>query len=408
MELSYNFLEYIKEKIGDSWYILDIERFRKNYREFAKAFQGIYSPTKVSYSYKTNYIPELCKVIDDEGGFAEVVSEMEYDLAIAIGVEPSRIIVNGPYKPAPVLEKFLCNGSMVNLDSYSEYISLIQILKKYPNSSFNIGLRCNFELSDLSTSRFGFDIENNAFYEMVDGLMSFENVKLTNLHCHFPIRELRLFEERAAKMIELYKRLNKKGEIISIDLGGGLGGKIDEIIRKQLNYGVAEYKDYAHVIATKFEEEFRHTEKKPILFLEPGTSLVADTLKFVCSIVEIKEIRGKFIAMTSGSKVNFHPLASKLNLPIKVFGKPNLKRDFYKEIDISGYTCMENDYLNRNYNGELSVGDFIVLDNVGSYSIVFKPPFILPNVPIITLYKDEIKIIKKSETFEYIFQTYNI
>ena len=42
MELNYNVLKNIRENIGDSWYILDVERFRNNYREFSKIFKNIY------------------------------------------------------------------------------------------------------------------------------------------------------------------------------------------------------------------------------------------------------------------------------------------------------------------------------------------------------------------------------
>ncbi len=69
---------------------------------------------------------------------------------------------------------------------------------------------------------------------------------------------------------------------------------------------------------------------------------------------------------------------------------------------------MENDYLFKNYKGPLSIGDYLVFDNVGSYSVVFKPPFILPNVPVISMANDKIKILKQSETFENIFQTYKM
>jgi len=48
----------------------------------------------------------------------------------------------------------------------------------------------------------------------------------------------------------------------------------------------------------------------------------------------------------------------------------------------------------------------VILNNVGSYSIVFKPPFILPNVPIISLQKGKVNIIKEAELKEQIFQTY--
>ena len=75
---------------------------------------------------------------------------------------------------------------------------------------------------------------------------------------------------------------------------------------------------------------------------------------------------------------------------------------------MGGYTCIENDYLYKNYCGSLAVGDFIVFDDVGSYSIVMKPPFILPNVAIIEPLGDGCtwRTIKRAETFEDIFSSY--
>ena len=98
MDLNYKILNTLCRKYGDSFYLLDYDRFAKNYDEFLKAFTKFYPKTILAYSYKTNYTPKLCKIINEKGGFAEVVSEMEYDLAIKIGVNPQNIIVNGPYK----------------------------------------------------------------------------------------------------------------------------------------------------------------------------------------------------------------------------------------------------------------------------------------------------------------------
>jgi diaminopimelate decarboxylase len=407
MIINYNLLNKIEQKYGESWYILYIDKFKHNFQELSDTFTKIYPDTKIAYSYKTNYIPTLCKIVNNLGGYAEVVSEMEYDLALAVGVNPTDIIVNGPYKPAQSFKKYLLNGSIVNLDSYAEYILLSNLIKEHQDKIFNIGIRCNFELNNAQTSRFGFDINNKSFYQMINELVNIKNVRFKMIHCHYPYRDLRLFEERIDKMIKLYKELPKNNHPYLIDIGGGLGGKLDEQIKQQLNYNVADYQDYANVIAKKMRQEFENDKNKPTLILEPGTALVANTMQYVCKVVEIKNIRNRYIAMTSGSKINYHRLATKLILPFSVYSN-NSQRQFYDSIDISGYTCMEDDYLYNNYRGELSIGDYLVFDNVGSYSIVYKPPFILPNVPIITLNNGLIEILKEAETFEYIFQTYHI
>jgi len=152
--------------------------------------------------------------------------------------------------------------------------------------------------------------------------------------------------------------------------------------------------------------------EKPKLLLEPGTALVADTMKFVVKVIDIKAIRNKIIATVSGSKYNVIPTsADGINLPITIYQKPENDRYYeeYDSIDIAGYTCMENDYLYRGYKGSLKRGDYIVFDNVGSYSIVLKPPFILPNCPVIEYNpkKKSYEIIKRKEENEDVFRTFN-
>ena len=78
----------------------------------------------------------------------------------------------------------------------------------------------------------------------------------------------------------------------------------------------------------------------------------------------------------------------------------------YQNLDFGGYTCIEGDYLYRGYNGPLSIGDLVVFENVGSYSVVLKPPFILPNFPVVELCKGDVKVVKRKETFDDLFQTY--
>ena len=76
-------------------------------------------------------------------------------------------------------------------------------------------------------------------------------------------------------------------------------------------------------------------------------------------------------------------------------------------MDFGGFTCIESDYLYRHYNGNLAKGDMVVFGNVGSYSVVLKPPFILPNFPIIDISEGQLEIIKRGESFDDLFHTFN-
>ena len=79
----------------------------------------------------------------------------------------------------------------------------------------------------------------------------------------------------------------------------------------------------------------------------------------------------------------------------------------YVDLDFGGFTCIESDYLYRHYNGNLAKGDMVVFGNVGSYSVVLKPPFILPNFPIIDISEGQLEIIKRGESFDDLFHTFN-
>jgi diaminopimelate decarboxylase len=73
-----------------------------------------------------------------------------------------------------------------------------------------------------------------------------------------------------------------------------------------------------------------------------------------------------------------------------------------------GYTCIESDYLTHNFNAPLLEGDFVVYSNVGSYSVVMRPPFILPSNPIL-LYqgkKRPLKLIKKRQSNKDVFRLF--
>lgn len=412
MNVNWEILEELTVLYGESFYLLDSRKFEQNYDEFLDAFRKIYSKTFIGYSYKTNYIPKLCSIINDKGGYAEVVSEMEYDLSIKIGVPPKNIIVNGPYKNRKSLEKFMLKGSIVNLDSFHEVVLVEKIANKNLNNNLSIGLRCNFEIDDSLFSRFGFDVKNKKFNDVFYRLQKIGNINIMGLHCHFPNRDLDSYESRVDKMLQLVDNLFSSPPDY-VNIGGGYFGRIDKSLEKQFNCKAPKYQEYAEVIATKFSNFYKNIkdDSRPKLFLEPGSAIVADTMKFVAKVIDIKNIRGKNIATTTGSKFNIGLLSSKINLPMNVYSNSAEKhneKNYYNAIDISGYTCIEGDYLYRNYSGFLNINDYVVFDNVGSYSFVFKPPFILPNVAIIDYdFQNNIyKVVKRKEIMNDIFRTF--
>lgn len=396
-------IKQLSEKVGDAFYMLDGKQFKDNFIELKSEFSKIYPDFNIAYSYKTNYTPKLCRIVDELGGFAEVVSDMEMEIALRIGVEPKKIIWNGPYKNAKKVEQLLVMGGTVNIDSAYEIDLVADIADRHPNHKLNIGIRCNFDVGDGIVSRFGFDIESEDFKKALSLFETRKNLYLIGLQCHFATRRLETWKPRAEGMLALIDQLGIVPE--HIDLGGGLFGKMADSLKAQFDSEIPTYKQYAEAVAPTFAEHFKNSKKKPLLLIEPGSALVGDCMKFASRVVNIKEVRGKAIATLLGSIYNINPTLNKKNPPIEVYAMGERQRE-YKDLDFGGFTCIESDYLYRHYDGKLAKGDMVVFGNAGSYSVVLKPPFILPNFPIIDITDGQLEIIKRGEGFDDLFHTF--
>ncbi len=397
-------MEQLANKIGDAFYMLDSKQFKQNYIELSSEFTRLYPNFKIAYSYKTNYTPKLCKTVDELGGFAEVVSDMEMELALRIGVNPESIIWNGPVKNVKKVEQLLVMGGTVNVDSEYELDFISEIAQKYPNKCLNIGIRCNFDINDGVISRFGFDVEADSFTRAVSIFTTHKNLHLIGLQCHFATRRLETWLPRVKGMLALIDRIGITPE--RIDLGGGLFGKMADSLKAQFDSEIPTYKQYAEAVAPAFAEHFKNAQKKPLLLIEPGSALVGDCMHFAARVVNIKHVRGKAIATLLGSIYNINPTLNKKNPPLEVYAMGEAQA-LYEDLDFGGFTCIESDYLYRHYNGRLAKGDIVVFGNVGSYSVVLKPPFILPNFPIIDISDGTLEIIKRGETFDDLFHTFS-
>lgn len=391
-------IEQIRKEYGDAFYLLNSKQFRLNYTELKNAFFSIYPNFNIAYSYKTNYTPKLCKIVNEFGGYAEVVSEMEMELALRIGVKPENIIWNGPIKNPKELERFLLLGGVANIDSLDDLKLIKSVIEKNHDKKFKLGIRVNYDVGDGVISRFGFDVDGDDFKECLDYVTTTTNVDFINFQCHFAKRDAEYWPARAKGMIDLIDRIGVTPK--RIDLGGGIFGKMADSLKLQFAANVPGYHAYAEAVRV-FAERFGNNG--PELIIEPGSALVGDCMQFVGTIKTIKRVRGKWFASVLGSQKNISMAG--VNPPIKIVHMGGEAKE-YINIDIVGFTCIEGDVLYRNYNGKLAKEDAVVISNCGSYSIVMKPPFILPNFPVLDVSEGKTELIKYAETFDDLFCTF--
>ena len=395
-------IKKLQAEYGEAFYLLDSAQFRKNFAELKAAFNDIYPNWNIAYSYKTNYTPKLCKIVNELGGYAEVVSEMELEIAKRVGCKMDRVIWNGPIKNVPIMEQFLLDGGTINIDCIEELEQIKEIHNRHADKLINVGIRCNYEVNDGVVSRFGFDIDGEDFMEAVKFATTTKNVKLINFQCHFAKRQIAYWPARAKGMVDLIDRLGIIPE--RIDIGGGLFGKMVDSLKAQFSCEIPDYEAYAKAAAQVFADYFKDKDVKPELLIEPGSAVVGDCMKFIGTVKTIKNVRGKWMAHVLGSQKNISMTG--INPPIEVIAMGGEQKE-YKDLDFLGFTCIEGDVLYHNYTGKLAHQDVIVISNCGSYSLVMKPPFILPNFPVLDFSEGKTEVIKRAENFDDLFHTFN-
>lgn len=406
---SYKEMMELEESIGSSFFILKMEQLRENYRRLERAFKSRYENFIIGYSYKTNYLPYLCKQLSSLGAYAEVVSRLEYDLALKIGEDPKRIIFNGPVKTVDDIDLALYNESIVNIDSLYEVEFVKRFALNNPNRTVKIGIRVNFDISEnghsilqdgYELSRFGICTENGSLEVALYELNQLDNINVVGFHGHFSTsnRSVESYRRKTSKLCHLAKQyLGEKLEFI--DIGGGIYGELPSSIQRD----VPSFEDYAESICQVMSNEFPDIGKRPKLILEPGVSMVANTFAFVAKVIETKKIIDKQYVVVDGSVHNIKPTMHKWNLPMQTIRRQE-RTEEKEQFHVVGYTCMEKDYLAYNMEDLLPErGDYIVFEHVGAYTIVFNPPFIKSRPAIIAIDGESSHVVRRQETFKQFF-----
>lgn len=404
MQCSKEQVERLLQQYGSPLYCFCADAFARNFREFVDCFQAVYPHYRLAYSVKTNYTPAICQLVKQLGGYAEVVSDMELALAQRLGFEAPHILYNGPGKGALVREHLL-NGGIVNVDSLDELRQIRDFVKQHPRKPFSIGIRVNIDVGQPFVSHFGIDADSDELDNAARLIQATDNLTLAGLHCHISqARSLESWEKRTRQMLTLADRLFDAPPQY-LDFGSGMFGKMADSLAAQFP-DVPTYAEYAQVTAKTVSEHYAGCARKPLLFTEPGTTVVNKYVDFLTRVVAIKRIRGKCFVVTDGSAHNLGEVCKLKKLPVaRIPG--NGPETFCEDADIVGYTCLEHDVMYSGFTGNIGVGDYLVFGNVGGYSNVTKPPFIHPNCAMVELHDDHSsRLIKRPEVLDDIFGTY--
>lgn len=397
-------LELLKQ-YGSPLYIFDEKGFIDNYHHLCEAMRECYSKFIPAYSYKTNYTPHICKLVKSLGGYAEVVSDMELYVALQIGYEHNQIVYNGPCK-GPQMEEHILNGGISNIDNKAEANRVVALAKANRDTIIKIGIRINTDIGANFISRFGLEVGSQEMEDVVSMLRAEPNIRVVGLHMHVSrARYIEAWQKRIDNILEAADRYID-GTPEYIDLGSGMFADMEDYLKNQFTIKVPTYEEYAEVVAGTMAKHYKNVEEKPLLMTEPGTTVVSRYLSILTTVVGVKTIKDRHIALVDADYHNTGETSRMMKVPFTHYSYGNGEESGDMP-DIMGFTCLEQDCIFKEFPEKVRVGDVIEFRNVGGYSIVYKPPFIQPCCAIVSIMEDgTAKMIKRKETFEDIFKTF--
>ena len=392
------------EQYGSPLFVFSERTLTQRYRELFQSFSLRHPKLRLAWSYKTNYLNGICQVFHKEGAYAEVVSEFEYDKALALGVSPSRIHFNGPLKSEAVLERALRDGSMIHIDHFDELAAAEHTAQRLGITP-NVAIRVNLTAPGIEPwSRFGFQLESGQAMSAVRRILAGGHLRLNGLHCHIGtfILDTEAYRDAARKLVEFANSLlTEHGVLLDfIDLGGGFASHN----QLRLQYLPAEqatpsFARYAEAIADGWASLRYPADKEPTLVLETGRALVDDAGYLIATVHANKRLSDgrRGVVLDAGVNSLFTSFWYNHDLsPAQEFGASFEPTVFY------GPLCMNIDVVHETLLfPALNVGDRVVFRNVGAYNVTQWMQFITYRPAVVLVGPGgQTSLLRRRETLE--------
>jgi len=364
------------------------------------------------YAVKCNNDSEIIKTLNEFGCGFDCASKSEIKQIIDLGVSPSKIIYAHPIKTVSDLKYAFETGvDLMTFDSIEE-------LKKIDIHHKNAKLVLRILVDDCnSVTKLGekFGVPSDATKEIIEIIMRM-NMKLVGVSFHVGSNCLNpdSFFKAIKRAREVFDESNELGLSLNLlDIGGGIPG---------IEYNENKFEDYFNLINSALIKYFSDLNVKVIA--EPGRYYATSVMQLALNVIgrktfwedetKIDELN-KEIEVTANKNLHenhelkrnkkfmyylsdgsYGCLNRRINddWEIKNLDQMNIimwdnikkkyviqdkenfkKKKKFKSI-IWGPSCDSTDFLAKNLEmPEIQIGDWIVFENFGDYSIVIRSEF---------------------------------
>jgi diaminopimelate decarboxylase len=392
----------LTKRFGSPLFVFSEQTLRGRIAEFRTAFRDRYPKVRFAWSYKTNYLDAVCGIFHQEGWDAEVVSELEYEMARRIGIPGSRIICNGAYKPASWCTRAARDGAMIQIDHFDEVDTLTAVVRSRPKP-LQVGIRVNVRVDAMGSpwERFGFSLDNGEALDAVLRIREVPKLNLTGIHCHLGtfITQPDIYRVAAQKLCAFARQIEPfLGQPVRfVNLGGGLPSN-NTLVTAFGEATPPPAADYAETICSSMRDGFADRKNPPELWLENGRSLVDSSGSLISTVCGTRRLASgeRGLVLDAGLNVLYtaHWYAHSVVAAQDVVGQA-------ESTTLHGPLCMNIDTLRRSVLlPPMEVGDRVVIRPVGAYNVTQWMQFSQLRPAVVMIGENgEVSLIRRAETF---------
>lgn len=307
----------LAEEFGTPLYVVSERRLRSNAQWLSTAFQKAwpYGPARLLPSLKANPTLATRRILNEEGLGCDTFGETELALALAAGVDPALISVNGASKTPSLIRRALAVGARITLDSARE-LPLVEAIARATGTVAKVRLRVRphfddlVELTDFLTDgttirtaaqRYKAGIPYDDLVELGRKAIASDAVDLVGLHVHLGRHSADpdVWQKMVRDFVDVVAQLSSAWSgwmPLELDLGGGWPSSGDPTGRRheagRLRPPAMPADQYAGRVATALAEAFRERGLSPeglILEAEPGRAIYADAGLHLARVTNVKQ-----------------------------------------------------------------------------------------------------------------------
>ena len=373
----------LAKEFGTPTFFIDEADFRERALAWDKALKDSFGPHAgtVYYASKAFICTELARWINELGIGIDVSTGGEMAVALAGGIDPSKIEVHGNNKSIAEIEKAVSVGvESIVIDSLYEIERVAEAAKsagKVQRVLLRItpGIQAHTHESIATAHedvKFGFSIASGAAWAAINAVRTHPSLELRGIHAHigsqiFGYKSFEILSERLIALLAQY-RDEFKSELPELDLGGGYG-----IAYLPGDETVDPHEAMRALAAAVTKNCETHQLKIPTVSIEPGRAIVGPTMFTLYEVGTVKDVtlengsHRRYISIDGGMSDNARPALYSADYSVALVSRtsaaePALVRVVGKHCE-SGDIVVKDAYLPE----DITANDLVAVATTGAY-----------------------------------------